>query len=130
VREIENRGTESVCQDQFGWLAQPVPISAQEWPPDVTPVVSICCVAYNHAPFIRQCLDGFLMQETTFPVEILIHDDASTDGTAEIIRQYERDWPQLIKPIYQTENQYSKGIKPNIAFNISRANGKYIALCE
>jgi len=44
-------------------------------------------------------------------VEILIHDDASTDGTADIIREYETRYPDIIKPIYQTENQYSKGIK-------------------
>ena len=58
------------------------------------PLVSICCVTYNHAPFIRKCLDGFLMQETIFPVEILIHDDASTDGTDEIIREDRQDGPR------------------------------------
>jgi glycosyltransferase involved in cell wall biosynthesis len=52
-------------------------------------MVSICCITYNHAPYIRQCLDGFLMQKTDFPIEALIHDDASTDGTADIIREYE-----------------------------------------
>lgn len=70
------------------------------------------------------------MQETTFPVEILIHDDASTDGTDEIIRGYERRYPHLIKPIYQKENQYSKGYKMNPTFNFPRARGEYIALCE
>ena len=44
-------------------------------------LVSICCITYNHAPFIRQCLNGFVMQKTKFPFEILIHDDASTDVT-------------------------------------------------
>jgi len=71
-----------------------------------------------------------LMQKTTFPFEILIHDDASTDGTADIIREYEAKYPDIIKPIYQTENQYSKGINPYIAFVYPRAQGKYIALCE
>ena len=75
------------------------------------PVVSICCATYNHSQYIRQCLDGFVMQKTTFPVEVLIHDDASTDGTQDIIREYECKYPDLIKPIYQTENQYSKGEK-------------------
>jgi len=70
------------------------------------------------------------MQETTFPVEILIHDDASPDGTADIVREFEAKHPNLIKPIYQEVNQYSQGIKPNIAFNYPRALGKYIALCE
>ena len=49
--------------------------------------VSVFCLAYNHEPFIRKTLDGFVMQKTTFPFEVLVHDDASTDGTAEIIRE-------------------------------------------
>ena len=94
------------------------------------PCVSICCITYNHAPFIRQCLDGFMMQRTGFPVEVLIHDDASTDGTQDIIREYEAKYPDVIKPIYQKENQYSKGVKVSLVYNYSRAKGKYIALCE
>lgn len=93
-------------------------------------VVSICCITYNHASYIRQCLDGFLMQKTTFPIEILIHDDASTDGTQNIIQEYEANYPEIIKPIYQKENQYSKGVKVNLTYNFPRAQGKYIALCE
>lgn len=93
-------------------------------------VVSVCCITYNHASYIRQCLDGFLMQKTTFPIEILIHDDASTDGTQDIIREYETKYPGTIKPIYQKENQYSKGIKISSTYNFPRAQGKYIALCE
>ena len=94
------------------------------------PLVSISCKTYNHASYIRKCLDGFVIQKTTFPVEILIHDDASTDGTQDIIREYEIKYPEIIKPIYQKENQYSKGIPIGITFNIPRAKGKYIALCE
>ena len=96
------------------------------------PLVSICCLTYNHAPFIRDCLDGFIVQQTTFPIEILIHDDASTDGTAEIIRQYAERYPDTIFPIYETENQYKRGFagKMDIVFNYSRARGKYIAYCE
>ena len=78
---------------------------------NANPLVSICCITYNHEPYIRDAIEGFLMQKTNFPVEILIHDDASTDGTADIIREYEAKYPDIIKPIYQTENQYSKGIK-------------------
>ena len=66
--------------------------------------VSICCITYNHAPYIRQCLDGFLMQKTDFKFEVLIHDDASTDGTEEIIREYEKKYPEIIKPLYEKEN--------------------------
>lgn len=111
-------------------LHHPVAITEQLWPDDMIPVVSICCLAYNHNNFIRECLNGFLIQVTTFPVEILIHDDASTDNTGKIIREYEAKYPQLFKPIYQTENQYSKGITVSRNFNFSRATGKYIALCE
>lgn len=95
-----------------------------------TPLLSICCLAYNHAPYIRQCLDGFMMQKTDFAFEVLIHDDASTDGTADIIREYEAKYPDIIKPIYQTENQYSKGIKISGTYQFPRAKGKYIAMCE
>ena len=94
------------------------------------PLVSICCTTYNHAQFIRQCLDGFMMQQTSFPFEVLIHDDASTDGTADIIREYEAKYPGIIKPIYQTENQYSKGVKISATYQFPRAQGKYIAMCE
>jgi len=94
------------------------------------PLVSICCLVYNHEKYIRECLEGFVIQNTDFNIEFLIHDDASTDGTANIIREYEKKYPELIKPIYQTENQYSKGVRPTFAFNIPRAQGKYIAMCE
>ncbi|HHX61228.1 MAG TPA: glycosyltransferase [Epulopiscium sp.] len=97
---------------------------------DKTPLVSICCLAYNHEKFIRQALDGFIMQESNFPIEVLIHDDASTDDTANIIREYEKKYPEIIKPIYQTENQYSKGVGISVTYNFPRAKGKYIAMCE
>lgn len=96
----------------------------------LNPLVSISCITYNHEQYIRQCIEGFLIQKTNFNFEILIHDDASTDKTAEIIREYEAKFPEIIIPIYQTENQYSKGIKVAYHFNLSRAKGKYIALCE
>lgn len=96
-----------------------------------TPLVSICCITYNHAQFIRKCLDGFLMQQTDFPIEILIHDDCSTDGTTEIIREYEAKYPDLIFPLYEEENQYQQGKAAEIDFyNYRRARGKYIAYCE
>lgn len=93
--------------------------------------VSICCITYNHAPYIRQCLDGFLMQQCDFEYEILIHDDASTDGTIGIIEMYREKYPQLIKPIIQKENQYSKGVRGfNFLFNFPRAKGEFLAICE
>jgi glycosyltransferase involved in cell wall biosynthesis len=71
------------------------------------------------------------MQQTSFNFEVLIHDDASTDGTQEIIKAYQAKYPNIIKPIFQTENQYSQGKRGfNAKYNYSRAQGKYIALCE
>jgi glycosyltransferase involved in cell wall biosynthesis len=93
------------------------------------PLVSVSCITYNHEAFIADAIEGFLAQQTPFPVEILIHDDASTDRTAEIVRTYERAHPHRISAIYQHENQYSRGALPS-HFNYSRARGKYIALCE
>ena len=95
------------------------------------PLVSISCITYNHINYIEQCLDGFLEQETDYPFEILIHDDCSTDGTTEIIQKYSTKYPDIIKPMYETENQYQQG-KPagSLIWNIPRAKGKYIALCE
>ena len=94
------------------------------------PLVSISCITYNHAPYIRQCLDGFVMQKTNFPFEILIHDDASDDGTSDIIREFEKAYPSVIKPLFEEENQWSKGRRGSVVFNFPRAKGKYIALCE
>lgn len=93
-------------------------------------MVSISCITYNHAPYIRQCLDGFLMQKTNFNFEVLIHDDASIDGTTEIIKEYETRYPDIIKPMYEEENQWVKGRRGSKVFNFPRAKGKYIAMCE
>ncbi len=92
-------------------------------------MVSITCVAYNHEKYIADAIESFLMQKTNFSFEILIHDDASTDKTAEIIREYALKYPHLIKPVYQTENMYSKGINVS-RFNLDRVTGKYVAVCE
>jgi glycosyltransferase involved in cell wall biosynthesis len=92
--------------------------------------VSVICNTYNHARYIRDALEGFVMQETDFPFEVLVHDDASTDDTAQIIREYERKYPELIKPVYETENQYSKRDGTIFRLQNARARGKYIALCE
>lgn len=94
-----------------------------------TPLLSICCITYNHEPYIRDCIEGFLLQKTTFSIEILIHDDASTDRTPSIIAEYQSRYPELIKPMYQTDNQYSKGVRVTW-FNLERAQGRYIAFCE
>ena len=92
--------------------------------------VSIVCNTYNHEPYIRDALEGFVNQVTNFQYEVLIHDDASTDKTADVIREYEEKYPDLIKPIYQTENQYSQGIDFIALYQYPRARGKYVAFCE
>lgn len=92
--------------------------------------VSVICTAYNQEKYIRDTLDGFLLQKTNFPFEIIIHDDASTDGTAEIIREYAERYPGTIIPIYQTQNLYSQGVPFIFEYIIPKAKGKYIAYCE
>ena len=96
-------------------------------------LVSIWCLTYNHELYIRDAIEGFLAQKTSFGYEIIIHDDASTDKTAEIIREYEQKYPNLIRGIYQEENQFGKN-QPSIEWILElekqNCKGKYIALCE
>jgi glycosyltransferase involved in cell wall biosynthesis len=97
------------------------------------PLVAIHCLVYNHEPYLRDCLEGFVMQQTNFPFVAIVHDDASTDASAAIIREYEEKYPDIIKPIYETENQYSKhdgslGRIMNAAIDATGA--KYVAMCE
>ena len=95
------------------------------------PLVSISCITFNHAPYLRKCLDAFMMQQTNFSFEVVIHDDASTDGTQDIIREYQEKHPGVFFPLFQQENQYSKGVRSMMAkYNFPRSRGKYIALCE
>lgn len=94
------------------------------------PMVSICCITFKHENYIRECLDGFVNQKTNFQFEVIVHDDASPDKTADIVREYEAKYPDIIKPIYQTENQYSKKIKSLWKHVFPRCRGKYIAICE
>lgn len=106
----------------------------RRWPEGYVnePLVSVRCMTFNHAKYVAQTLDSFLMQETDFPFEIVIHDDASTDSTQEIIREYHQKYPQIIKPILQTENQYSKpnGREYMRGLINGSCKGKYMAWCE
>lgn len=103
----------------------------KHWQGDISkPKVSVCCLAYNHAPYIADALDGFLKQETNFPFEVIINDDCSTDNTADIIKQYQEKYPLIIKPIFQTENQYSKGVLPLSELVYPNTQGEFLALCE
>jgi len=96
--------------------------------PDV--LVSIVCLAYNQELYIREALDGMLMQKTGFPFEIIIHDDASTDKTADIIREYARRYPRIIRTIFQTENQFRSTGKYPIMHAYAAARGRYVAECD
>ena len=93
-------------------------------------MVTIRCLTYNHEPYIRQCLDGFVMQKANFRFEAIVHDDASTDGTAIIIREYAEKYPDIIRPIYETENQYSKHDGSIRRIMDAHTHGKYVAICE
>ncbi|MHA1381636.1 MAG: glycosyltransferase [Candidatus Helarchaeota archaeon] len=117
-------------KDSYPFLQKPIKISEQKWAEEIEPLVSISCLAYKHENYIRTAIEGFLMQETNFKVEILIHDDASPDRTADIIREYEAKFHQLIKPKYQKDNQFSQIGCLVGGLDLKRAQGKYIALCE
>ena len=95
------------------------------------PLVAIHCLVYNHEPYLRDCLEGFVMQQTNFPFVAIVHDDASTDGSAAIIREYEEKYPNIIKPIYEKENQWRKGTLTKVMnVAIDATGAKYVAMCE
>ena len=94
-------------------------------------LVTVKCTVYNHEPYLRQCLDGFVMQKTNFAFEVLVHDDASTDGSKAIIEEYAERYPNIIKPMYETVNQYQIGGFYRIIQLMNKyVQGKYIAICE
>lgn len=94
-------------------------------------LVSICTLTYNHAPYLKDYFDGILKQKTDFKYEVIINDDCSTDGTKEILLEYEQKYPDIIKPVIQPENQYSKGDRGFfLKYCFPRCNGKYVAFCE
>ncbi|WP_294783622.1 glycosyltransferase [uncultured Eubacterium sp.] len=92
-------------------------------------MVSIQCITYNHEKYIQKALDGFVMQKTNFKFEVIIHDDASTDRTTEIIKEYAEKYDFII-PIFQKENQYSQKIPFVTKYVYPLMRGKYIAYCE
>ena len=94
------------------------------------PFVSVCCLTYNHYKYIQFAIEGFLMQKTNFSFEIIIHDDASDDGTTNILKDYQKEYPELITCIFQQNNLYSKGLNPLAYYVLPICKGNYIALCE
>ena len=93
-------------------------------------LVSVYCIAYNHERYIRDTLEGFINQKTTFRVKYIIHDDASTDNTASVIREYAEKYPEKIFPIFQDENQHKKSIPIIKTYIVPLLEGKYVAVCE
>ena len=96
-------------------------------------LVAIHCLVYNHEPYLRDCFDGFVMQKTNFRFVAVVHDDCSTDHSADIIREYEAKYPDIFRPIYETENQYSKrdgSLRRIMNEAIDATGAKYIAMCE
>lgn len=94
--------------------------------------VAVWCITYNQKDFIKDALNGFVMQKTNFPFVVIVHDDKSTDGTSDIILEYAKKYPNIIIPVIESENQWSKGGLKHIV-NIMNSHyriGKYIAFCE
>ncbi len=94
-----------------------------------TIMVSITCITYNHRDFIRDMFEGVLAQNTQYRFELIVHDDASTDGTADIIREYAERYPDIVIPIFEEENQYSKGVDV-LALLVPYIRGRYVANCD
>lgn len=92
------------------------------------PLVSIGIITYNHEKYIRQCLEGVMMQKTNFPFEVIIGEDCSTDNTRKIVEEFEAKYPDVIKPIYQEKNV--GGARNAYEFCYPKLSGKYIAICE
>lgn len=108
-------------------LDKPIQITEQNWPSGTAPVLSVFNWVYNHKDFIRESIESILIQKTNFPVEIIIHDDASNDGTREIILEYQEKHPQLFRNVLHDENQWSQG-KSVMTPLFEMPKGKYIAL--
>lgn len=99
------------------------------WSGSREPLVSIVCATYNHRRFIREALDGFFAQRTDFSFEVLVRDDASSDGTSEILLEYARRYPRLLRVVIEPHNTYSRGVSPLAALG-ALARGEFIANCE
>ena len=94
------------------------------------PKVSVCVVTYNQEKYIRQCLDSILSQRTSFDFEVIVHDDASQDNTPKIIEEFHRNHPEIIIPLLQKENCYSKNKHLPFLNCANAAQSEYIAICE
>lgn len=107
-----------------------VPLRQRHFSDDEEVVVSICSITYNHSNYIRQCMEGFLDQVCPFRVEIVIYDDASTDGASDILREYMTRYPTIVRAQLAERNSYSLGLNPYYAFVLPKARGRYVAICD
>ena len=103
----------------------------KNWPEDYdTPFVTVLAVSYCHEKYLHTALDSILSQETNFPFEVIVHDDASPDGSPDIIKEYAERYPHIICPILENENQYSKGVQALMRVLKPYIRGRYIAYLE
>lgn len=121
-----------ITYNNYKPLPDPIPIKEQNWPEGTVPLVCTRTMTYNHENYIRDCIEGILMQKTTFPVLVCIHDDFSTDSTSDIVREYQEKYPNLIWAFCQIENSYRSPLKYEMRseFMDWAKKGKYQALCE
>ena len=106
------------------------PLSERSFGPDEPVIVSVCVCAYNQSTYLPLCLDGILAQRCDFRVEVIVNDDCSTDGTREILEEYQRKFPTVIRAIFHEENQFSKGVNPQYAYTLPSSAGRYFAICD
>jgi glycosyltransferase involved in cell wall biosynthesis len=93
-------------------------------------LVTVICITYNHRPFIADALESVCAQRTTFPFEVIVHDDASTDGTADIVRRHAARHPTIVRPVLQETNLWSQGVNPVTTCVWPRVRGTFVALCD
>lgn len=97
------------------------------------PVVVVECIVYNHEKFLRECFDGIVNQQTNFPFVVVAHDDKSTDSSADIIREYQAIYPEIVIPAIEEENQWSKkdgSLQRKVYEAVQAFKPKYVAICE
>lgn len=126
-----NKNTRNIISSQINPIAQSYIEKIAQVCKRIKPKVVISCITYNHEPYICDALEGFIMQKTDFPFVAIVHDDASTDGTANIVKEYAKKYSDIILPVLEEENQYSIGnLSTIIKETIEVSGAEYIAMCE